>query len=185
MSKSRFILAIFLLILLIAVGIVLPYIWKMEHQASKREAQKTEPVVSVEPSTIPLDVEYVAFDGLEKYFTPAQVQTFQEYLASYLGEAGDTKITSVTFLPKETTYPDRYSVQFAFRLSDETILPVTYRLDNGTFFFGDEQVERKTEWITYERITDDSLPSVTAGEIDACQEGGFDDTTKQDKEVQP
>ena len=147
MSKLRVILAILLLIILVVIGIVLPSLWKSTKNTSEKQT------------------DLASSDDLKALFPV------------YLQNSGRTEIKSVTFLPDETTYPDNNTTRLFFQLSDSTRLPVQYIGDLGVLLFGDEEAEFSTEQQSYEKQTDDSLPTVTTDQVETRQEGGYDDIT--------
>ncbi len=142
MSRKKVILSIFLMIALVLVGIVLPAIWKMEKQDSEKSAESTHTTTTEkEPTTIPeeivSDLEYIGFDALKEFFSGSQIADLKEQFPSYFEKTGQTDISSLEFLPDETSYPDKGSTRLLFALSDDTLLPVTYSTSSGAFFFGD------------------------------------------------
>lgn len=182
MSKMKVILSIVLLLLLIGIGIVLPFLWKQEKQ---KQADTEKPVVSkveTEKETEAAELNFAGFDKLEDFFSASQIEDLKLQFPSYLEETRQSSITKVTFLPNKTAYPDRDTTHLTFTLSDGTTLPIFYSASLGTFLFGEEKLQINSETRTYERQTDNTLPSVTTEEIEARQEGGYADTKE---EVQP
>ncbi|WP_302789277.1 DUF5038 domain-containing protein [Anaerostipes caccae] len=182
MSRKKVILSIFLMIALVLVGIVLPAIWKMEKQDSEKSAESTHTTTTEkEPTTIPervvSDLEYIGFDTLKEFFSGSQIADLKEQFPSYFKKTGQTDISSLEFLPDETSYPDKDSTLLLFALSDDTLLPVTYSTSSGAFFFGEEKLQVSADKRTYPRQTDDTLESLTTEDIETRQEGGFADTT--------
>lgn len=182
MSRKKVILSIFLMIALVLVGIVLPAIWKMEKQDSEKSAESTHTTTTEkEPTTIPervvSDLEYIGFDTLKEFFSGSQIADLKEQFPSYFKKTGQTDISSLEFLPDETSYPDKDSTLLLFALSDDMLLPVTYSTSSGAFFFGEEKLQVSADSRTYPRQTDDTLESLTTEEIETRQEGGFADTT--------
>lgn len=180
MSRKKVIFSIFLMIALILIGIVLPTIWKIEKQDSKKHTESIHTPETEKETAIPTeplsDLEYTGFDALKEFFSESQIADLKEQFPSYFEKTGQTNISSLKFLPDETTYPDKDSTLLLFTLSDDTLLPVTYSASSGAFFFGEDKVQVATDSRTYNRQTDDTLGSLTTEEIEARQEGGYADT---------
>lgn len=182
MSRKKVILSIVLMIALVPLGIVLPAIWKMEKQDLEKSAESTYTATKEkEPSTAPSepvsDLEYISFDTLKEFFSGSQIADLKGQFPSYFEKTGQTDISSLEFLPDETSYPDKDSTLLLFALSEGTLLPVTYSTSSGAFFFGEEKLQVAADSRTYPRQTDDTLESLTTEEIETRQEGGFADTT--------
>ena len=180
MSKKKLILSILLFILLITVGIVLPTVWKHQHT----EEKKAPKVINTDSKSPKQDkkagstkLEYVSFEKLSSFFSDSQIDDLKNQFLLYFKEINKTDLTCVTFLPAETSYPDKKSTLLIFQLSDESVLPVTYMASSGAFLFGDEKMQISKEVTTYEKATDDTLSSITTKEIEAQQEGGYANTT--------
>ena len=178
MSRLRVILAILLLIILVVIGIVLPSLWKSGKNTSEKQ---TDPASSNREGSTPTeemsDLEYTGFEKLSSFFPDSVTADLKALFPVYLQNSGRTEIKSVTFLPDETTYPDNNTTELFFQLSDSTRLPVQYIGDLGVLLFGDEEAEFSTEQQSYEKLTDDSLPTVTTDQVETRQEGGYDDIT--------
>lgn len=181
MSRKKVILSIFLMIALVLVGIVLPTIWKMEKHDSEKETESTQTPIpekeSAELKETVVQPEYIHFDALQGFFSENQIKDLKEQFPAYFEEIRQSNVSSVEFLPDETSYPEKDTTLLQFSLSDGEILPVTYSTSSGAFFFGEEKLQVSTPQRTYPRQTDDTLPPVTTEEIEARQEGGFADTT--------
>ncbi len=181
MSRKKVILSIFLMIALVLVGIVLPTIWKMEKHDSEKETEPNQTSIPEKETTVPektvVQPEYIHFDALKEFFSENQIEDLKEQFHSYFDEIGQNGVSSVEFLPNETSYPEKDATLLHFSLPDGNKLPVTYSTSSGAFFFGEEKLQVSTAQRTYMRQTDDSLPPVTTEEIEARQEGGFADTT--------
>lgn len=181
MSRKKVILSIFLMIALVLVGIVLPTIWKMEKHDSEKETESNQTSIPEKETTVPektvVQPEYIHFDALKEFFSENQIEDLKEQFPSYFDEIGQNGVSSVEFLPNETSYPEKDATLLHFSLPDGNKLPVTYSTSSGAFFFGVEKLQVSTAQRTYMRQTDDSLPPVTTEEIEARQEGGFADTT--------
>lgn len=181
MSRKKVILSIFLMIALVLVGIVLPTIWKMEKHDSEKETESNQTSIPEKETTVPektvVQPEYIHFDALKEFFSENQIEDLKEQFPSYFDEIGQNGVSSVEFLPNETSYPEKDATLLHFSLPDGNKLPVTYSTSSGAFFFGEEKLQVSTAQRTYMRQTDDSLPPVTTEEIEARQEGGFADTT--------
>ena len=182
MSRKKVILSIFLMIALVLVGIVLPTIWKMEKHDSEKETESNQTSIPEKETTVPektvVQPEYIHFDALKEFFSENQIEDLKEQFPSYFDEIGQNGVSSVEFLPNETSYPEKDATLLHFSLPDGNKLPVTYSTSSGAFFFGEEKLQVSTAQRTYMRQTDDSLPPVTTEEIEARQEGGFADTTE-------
>ncbi len=178
MSKLRVILAILLLIILVVIGIVLPSLWR----SSKNTSEKQTDLASsnrddLTPNEESSDLEYTEFEKLSSFFPDSVTADLKALFPVYLQNSGRIEIKSVTFLPDETTYPDNNTTRLFFQLSDSTRLPVQYIGDLGVLLFGDEEAEFSTEQRSYEKQTDDTLPTVTTDQVETMQESGYDDIT--------
>lgn len=178
MSKLRVILAILLLIILVVIGIVLPSLWR----SSKNTSEKQTDLASsnrddLTPNEESSDLEYTGFEKLSSFFPDSVTADLKALFPVYLKNSGRAEIKSVTFLPDETTYPDNNTTRLFFQLSDSTRLPVQYIGDLGVLLFGDEEAEFSTEQRSYEKQTDDTLPTVTTDQVETMQESGYDDIT--------
>lgn len=178
MSRKKLILSILLMIGMIVAGIVLPALWKAEkkknHTADLNQPAKEIQTEGEDTASLPT-LKYVAFEELQ-FFADTQINELKQQLSLYLKETGKTDITSVTFLPEQTTYPEGNDIMLTFAFSDNTTLPVTCSTSTGAFLFGEEKLQISENTITYERETDQKLPAVTTEEIESLQEGGFADT---------
>ena len=168
MSRKKLILSILLMIGMIVAGIVLPALWKAEkqknHTADKKQPAKEIQTEEEDTASLPT-LKYVAFEELQAFFADTQINELKQQFSLYLKEAGKTDITSVTFLPEQTTYPEGNDIMLTFALSDNTTLPVTCSTSTGAFLFGEEKLQISENTITYERETDQKLPAVTTEEI--------------------
>lgn len=187
MSRKKLILSILLMIGMIVAGIVLPALWKAEkqknHTADPKQPAKEIQTEGADTVSLPT-LKYVAFEELQ-FFADTQINELKQQFSLYLKETGKTDITSVTFLPEQTTYPEGNDIMLTFALSDNTTLPVTCSTSTGAFLFGDEKLQIIKNTITYERETDDKLPAVTTEEIESMQEGGFADTPNDIEATEP
>lgn len=187
MSRKKLILSILLMIGMIVSGIVLPALWKAEkqkhHTADPKQPAKEIQTEGADTVSLPT-LKYVAFEELQ-FFADTQINELKQQFSPYLKETGKTDITSVTFLPEQTTYPEGNDIMLTFALSDNTTLPVTCSTSTGAFLFGEEKLQISENTITYERETDDKLPAVTTEEIESMQEGGFADTPNDIEETKP
>lgn len=188
MSRKKLILSILLMISMIVAGIVLPVLWKAEKQ-KKHTADPNQPAKEIQTeradtSSLPT-LKYVAFEELQAFFSDTQINELKEQFPLYLKETGKTDITSVTFLPEQTTYPEGNDIMLTFAFSDNTTLPVTCSTSTGAFLFGEEKLQVSENIITYERKTDQKLPAVTTEEIESMQEGGFADTPNDIEATEP
>lgn len=203
MSRKKLILSITLLATLVAAGIILPSCWRMEHRKNKHyfslpapgRDTKKEPAKAVKPSepSKPAERQELScegFDSLKDFFPEYGLEEIQALFVDYF-TGNDNTVTSVTFQPEQTEYPDGGSTILHFSLSDGTDFPVTYNISSGSFFFGKEKKQVSTGTQTYERKTDDKLPSYSSDEIFSMQEGGYADTpddepdSDDDEEVMP
>ena len=187
MSRKKLILSILLMIGMIVAGIVLPALWKAEkqknHTADKKQPTKEIQTEGEDTASLPT-LKYVAFEELQ-FFADTQINELKQQFSLYLKETGKTDITSVTFLPEQTTYPEGNDIMLTFALSDNTTLPVTCSTSTGAFLFGEEKLQVSENIITYERKTDQKLPAVTTEEIESMQEGGFADTPNDIEAAEP
>lgn len=187
MSRKKLILSILLMIGMIVAGIVLPALWKAEkqknHTADPKQPAKEIQTEGADTVSLPT-LKYVAFEELQ-FFADTQINELKQQFSLYLKETGKTDITSVTFLPEQTTYPEGNDIMLTFALSDNTTLPVTCSTSTGAFLFGEEKLQVSENIITYERKTDQKLPAVTTEEIESMQEGGFADTPNDIEATEP
>ena len=187
MSRKKLILSILLMIGMIVAGIVLPALWKAEkkknHTADLNQPAKEIQTEGEDTASLPT-LKYVAFEELQ-FFADTQINELKQQLSLYLKETGKTDITSVTFLPEQTTYPEGNDIMLTFAFSDNTTLPVTCSTSTGAFLFGEEKLQVSENIITYERKTDQKLPAVTTEEIESLQEGGFADTPNDIEAAEP
>ena len=187
MSRKKLILSILLMIGMIVAGIVLPALWKAEkqknHTADKKQPAKEIQTEEEDTASLPT-LKYVAFEELQ-FFADTQINELKQQFSLYLKETGKTDITSVTFLPEQTTYPEGNDIMLTFAFSDNTTLPVTCSTSTGAFLFGEEKLQVSENIITYERKTDQKLPAVTTEEIESLQEGGFADTPNDIEATEP
>ena len=178
MSRFRVILAILLLIILVVIGIVLPSLWKSSKNTSEKQADlASSNRDDLTPNEERSELEYTGFEKLSSFFPDSVTADLKAIFPVYLKNSGRDEIKSVTFLPDETTYPDNNTTRLFFQLSDSTRLPVQYIGDLGVLLFGDEEAEFSTEQRSYEKQTDDTLPTVTTDQVETMQESGYDDIT--------
>lgn len=182
MSRKKLILSISLLAALVAAGIIFPSYWNLEHQRelktlilpeSSRPLKKSTKSKEETKSTTELNLK--GFDALTAFFSEIQVEELKSLFSDYFSE-NDRDITSITFLPEQTKYPDGGSTLLYFLLSDGSEFPVTYSTSSGAFFFGEDQKQVSTDTKTYEREIDENLPSYTSDEVFSMEEGGYADT---------
>ena len=179
MRKSRIILAIILLILLVGIGIVLPYIWKQNRQEPVPPAKTQQEQPSLEHTDTP-ELIFTDFEQMEQVLPKDVISVLKKLMPTYLAFAGIREEQTVTFLPEATTYPNTGSTALSFQLSDGSTLPVIY-LSTGSFLFGEEKTELTSDNTIYEKKSDSDLPEITSEEIESRQEGGKPDP----REVQP
>ena len=188
MSKKKLILSVVLLISLIIICIIIPLARRQSASGDDESAAKTPKAEDTEAETEPilLELDFQAFEELETILAKEQLTTLKEQLTKYLSLT-NRKVTTVTFIPKELSYPNTYTLKLLFSLSDKSELPVYYDLKTDRFSFSeDETVVETKEDVKYEKATDYTLPTYTADEIEQMQEGGFPDTeASETKEVQP
>lgn len=177
MSRKKVIFSIFLLAALVAAGIALPSYWRAEKQ--KKQVDNHKPPITEtdiqDQTEETLELSYEGFDGLTAFFSNNRIDDLKSLFPVYFNDTGRT-VTTVTFLPEKTEYPDGGNTKLYFLLSDGTELPVTCSTSSGAFFFGEEQTRMQTKDSSYERVTDDTLPSYSADDISSMQEGGYADT---------
>lgn len=188
MSRNKVILSIALLVILVLAGIVLPTIWKQKHNKPTSQTETSETDSKKETTASETEItalKFLEFENLSDFFSDTQISSLKTQCITYLltKEKGD--ITSITFQPDKTSYPDKSTLRFVFALSDDTSLPITYSTPTGAFYFGEEQLQVKLDTTVYQQKTDDSLPSLTTDEIEVQQEGGYADTDEIKKEVRP
>lgn len=179
MRKSKLILAILLLLVLVGIGIVLPSIWKHNHQTQNSPSvnHKEHPVQN--PTEMP-QLTYKEFEQMETFLPETIAADLKELFPVYLKTSGISEDLTITFLPEDTSYPSADSIVLSFQISNDSKLPVTY-LSDGSFLFGKEELELTPKRNTYEKPSDPDLPEFTTEEIENRQEGGAPNT----KEVQP
>lgn len=191
MSRKNLIIAIVLMVALIAAGIIAPTVWRINKNKQKA-AKETEAVTETdltETETNKKDkeetLEFLKFDKLTSFFSEGQIKDFKEQIPVYLEKKKLTGITSVTFLEDKTTYPSSTDTLLEFTLSDDSTLLVTYSSPTGAFLFGKEKLQVGEDTKTYERQTDETLPDVSAEDVEKRQEGGFADTKDTKPEETP
>lgn len=178
MNRKKIILSVFLMVILVLVGLILPSIWRNQKKAEHKEPEnpvKTE--VKGTPDSKDIQLDFINFEALKVFFSDSQIAALKEQFTIYLVRAEKSGIQSVTFLPDQTTYPSDTAAELTFTLSDNSILPVTYSTPTGVFLFGKEKLQVSTDTEVYEKPTDDELPSVTPEDVENLQEGGYPDTT--------
>ena len=189
MSRKKIILSIILLVVFVLAAIILPALWKSNNKKPATQTENTEASTEKE-STVDSDNEITAlkfqkFDQLSNFFSDSQIRSLKAQCIAYLLTLEKRNLTSITFQPDQTSYPEKTTIRLVFDLSDGTSLPVTYSTPTGAFYFGEEQLQMEIDTTIYEQETDDSLPSLTTDEIEVQQEGGYADTENSKKEVQP
>ncbi len=187
MNRKKVILSILMMLFLITVGFILPHFWKEkrgENPTSSSAPTKDE-TAETEHSTNAGALSFLDFDPLEDFFSKGQVKTLQQEIQTYIADNGNTSVTSVQFLKDKTSYPNASDINFSFRLSDDSILPVYYSSSIGHFFYGEERTPGTEEIKTYEQHADENLPVLTTEEIELLPEGGYDDTKETEPEKQP
>ncbi len=187
MNRKKVILSILMMVFLVAVGFVLPHLWKEKRgeKPASPSAPTKEETAEAEHSTNAAALSFLDFDPLEDFFSKGQVKTLQQELQTYIADNGNNSVTSVQFLEDKTSYPNASDISFSFRLSDDTILPVYYSSSIGRFFYGEERTPSTEEIKTYEQQTDENLPVLTTEEIEQLSEGGYNDTKETAPEKQP
>lgn len=191
MSRKNLIIAIVLMVALIAAGIIAPTVWRINKNRQKA-AKETEAATETDLTETETDkkdkegtLEFLKFDKLTAFFSEGQIKDFKEQIPVYLEKKKLTGITSVTFLEDKTTYPSSTDTLLEFALSDDSTLLVTYSSPTGAFLFGKEKLQVGEDTKTYERQTDETLPDVSAEDVEKRQEGGFADTKDTKPEETP
>lgn len=191
MSRKNLVIAIVLMVALIAAGIIVPTVWRINKNRQKA-AKETEAVTETDLTETETDkkdkeetLEFLKFDKLTSFFSEGQIKDFKEQIPVYLEKKKLTGITSVTFLEDKTTYPSSTDTLLEFTLSDDSTLLVTYSSPTGAFLFGKEKLQVGEDTKTYERQTDETLPDVSAEDVEKRQEGGFADTKDTKPEETP
>lgn len=191
MSRKNLIIAIVLMVALIAAGIIAPTVWRINKNRQKA-AKETEAATETDLTETETDkkakeetLEFLKFDKLTAFFSKGQIKDFKEQIPVYLEKKKLTGITSVTFLEDKTTYPSSTDTLLEFALSDDSTLLVTYSSPTGAFLFGKEKLQVGEDTKTYERQTDETLPDVSAEDVEKRQEGGFADTKDTKPEETP
>lgn len=191
MSRKKLIIAIVLMVALIAAGIITPTVWRINKNRQKA-AKETEAATETDLTETETDkktkeetLEFLKFDKLTAFFSEGQIKDFKEQIPVYLEKKKVTGITSVTFLEDKTTYPSSTDTLLEFALSDDSTLLVTYSSPTGAFLFGKEKLQVGEDTKTYERQTDETLPDVSAEDVEKRQEGGFADTKDTKPEETP
>ena len=186
MNRKKVILSILMMVFLIAVGFVLPHLFKEKRGEKPASSAPTkEETTDTEQSSSKTALTFLDFSALQNFFSKGQIETLCQELQTYLTDTGNTSITSVQFLEDKTTYPNASDIGFSFRLSDDSVLPVYYSSSIGRFFYGEERTPGTEEINTYEQQTDENLPVLTTEEIELLPEGGYDDTKETEPEKQP
>lgn len=184
MSRLKLILSILLMLFLLLVAIFLPS--KLREQKETPDPEAQEEAATQEETTQPeelTEMDFLSFEELSQFFSFAQTASLKEQFPVYLTHAGRTDITSAEYLPDETVYPDTITVELHFLLSDDSTLPVFYDTMTGTFSFGEEREVLGASGQTYEKPVVDTLPPVSASEVEQRQEGGYADVAAPEKET--
>ena len=179
MSRIKLILSILLMLFLLLVAIFLPSRLRERKEPPKlgKETVSAEKEAKQNELT---EMDFLSFEELSQFFSFAQTASLKEQFPVYLTHAGRTDITSAEYLPDETAYPDTITVELHFLLSDDSTLPVFYDAMTGTFSFGKEREVLGASGQTYEKPVVDTLPPVSASEVEQRQEGGYADVAAPD-----
>ena len=171
MNRKKVILSILMMVFLIAVGFVLPHLFKEKRGEKPASSAPTEEeTTDTEQSSNKTALTFLDFSALQNFFSKGQIETLRQELQTYL---------------TDTTYPNASDIGFSFRLSDDSVLPVYYSSSIGRFFYGEERTPGTEEIKTYEQQTDENLPVLTTEEIELLPEGGYDDTKETEPEKLP
>ena len=136
MNRKKVILSILMMVFLIAVGFVLPHLFKEKRGEKPASSAPTkEETTDTEQSSSKTALTFLDFSALQNFFSKGQIETLCQELQTYLTDTGNTSITSVQFLEDKTTYPNASDIGFSFRLSDDSVLPVYYSSSIGRFFY--------------------------------------------------
>lgn len=139
MNRKKVILSILMMVFLIAVGFVLPHLFKEKRGEKPASSAPTkEETTDTEQSSSKTALTFLDFSALQNFFSKGQIETLCQELQTYLTDTGNTSITSVQFLEDKTTYPNASDIGFSFRLSDDSVLPVYYSSSIGRFFYAME-----------------------------------------------
>lgn len=186
MSRKKLIIAIVLMAALIAAGIVIPTVWRINknRQKAPKETENISETVSEETEdSTDTELTFLEFDKLTAFFSESQITDFKEQIPEYLEKKELSGISSVKFLEDKTSYPSSTDTLLEFALSDGSTLPVTYSSPTGTFLFGTEKLQVREDTRKYERQTDETLPDVSTDDIENMQEDGFADTQNTEAET--
>jgi hypothetical protein len=178
MNKKKLALSILLLLFLVGACIIIPIILKGNAEKPDPNISETPPTETTAQTTTPVLVEltYKQFEDLEVLLAQEQIESLEQQLTSYISLYAPEHDT-VTFIPEKTAYPNEYTLELSFLLSDNDNLSVYYNLRTDSFTFSEEQIMVEVkEDMTYEKPVDYTLPNYTTEEIERMQEGGFPDT---------
>ena len=185
MNRKNLIIAVAAMAAMIAVGIVGPTVYRATKDKPKAAQEATQETTAESPSEEeeaepqkPDDspLTFLEFQDLSAFFSESEIEDLKGQIPEYLERAAISGITSAKFLKDQTSYPSSTDTLLVFSLSDGSTLPVLYRTPSGSFLFGEEQLQIRRDTKTYERKTDESLPEVSADEVEEMQEGGYADT---------
>ncbi|WP_162610258.1 DUF5038 domain-containing protein [Lachnoclostridium sp. An118] len=182
MSRIKLILSILLMLFLLAVGIFLPSRLRERKEPPKQGKETVSAEKEAKQNEL-TEMDFLSFEELSQFFSFAQTASLKEQFPVYLTHAGRSDITSAEYLPDETAYPDTITVELHFLLSDDSTLPVFYDTMTGTFSFGEEREVLGASGQTYEKPVVDTLPPVSASEVEQRQEGGYADVAAPEKET--
>lgn len=182
MNRKKVILSIFLMIFLVLTVLILPGIWKNQKNEESEKAKNTPLKETESHSSDNAYLKFKDFAALKAFFSESQISSLKEQFALYLSVTDIKEPTAVTFQPAKTSYPTETSVCLLFELSDGFNIPVTYHTPTGVFLFGEEGIQVTDHSVSYQKPTDDSLPTFTPEEIEHLPEGGYPDTTDTPQE---
>lgn len=113
MNRKKVILSILMMVFLIAVGFVLPHLFKEKRGEKPASSAPTkEETTDTEQSSSKTALTFLDFSALQNFFSKGQIETLCQELQTYLTDTGNTSITSVQFLEDKTTYPNASDIGF-------------------------------------------------------------------------
>ena len=114
MNRKKVILSILMMVFLIAVGFVLPHLFKEKRGEKPASSAPTkEETTDTEQSSSKTALTFLDFSALQNFFSKGQIETLCQELQTYLTDTGNTSITSVQFLEDKTTYPNASDIGFS------------------------------------------------------------------------
>lgn len=95
MNRKKVILSILMMVFLIAVGFVLPHLFKEKRGEKPASSAPTkEETTDTEQSSSKTALTFLDFSALQNFFSKGQIETLCQELQTYLTDTGNTSISS-------------------------------------------------------------------------------------------